>query len=526
MPAITLISPPLANSDASAPTGVAEPREAPLIKALIVNGAFPEPVDVIETHISWVILAGEFAYKIKKPIHFQFADLRTLEQRRRACMDEHRLNSRLAPGLYLDVLEITGTAEKPELGGRGPVLEYAVRMRRADQQSLLTEVIERNERTFDVIDDMAEQVARFHLSARVVSPTEMEGSADIIEHDVLSNFDELVPYLTGEEARDTHALRKTARYDIEHLRALFEKRKRNGFVRECHGDMHLGNMFLADGRVIIFDCIDFSHDLRCIDIMNEVAFVVMDLEYRGRPDLASRFLNRWLEWTGDYEGLELLPFYLAYRAVVRAKVEALRSQTCSDQDEACEFREACGRHLRQASGYGHHAKPRLFITFGPPGSGKTTGTQTFIETLPAIRIRSDVERKRMHGLLPDERSGGSIYSDADTEATYVRLKQLAESILSSGFSCVVDATFRSLHFRTVFRLMARRFGVPFHILPFDAPTDELSRRITTRAQQSTDASEATVLVMERQLCLAEPLSSTEQDFVLDPSQPPEVSKGA
>ncbi len=525
MPEIRLISPPLASSDAPAPTDAPKPPKTGLIEALIANGAFSEPVDVIETHISWVILAGEYAYKIKKPIHFQFADLRTLEQRRRACMDEYQLNARLAPGLYLDVLEITGTAEKPVLDGRGPVLEYAVRMRRADQQSLLTAVVERDELTPNVIDDLADQVAEFHSKARVVSLAELEGSADVIEHDVLSNFDELVPYLTGEEARDTHALRKTARYDIEHLRTLFENRKRNGFVRECHGDMHLGNMFLANGRVVIFDCIDFSRALRCIDIMNEVAFVVMDLEYHGRPDLASRFLNRWLERTGDYEGLELLPFYLAYRAVVRAKVEALRSQTCSDCDEAGEFQEACGRHLRQAGGYGQQAKPCLAITFGPPGSGKTTGSQTFIEKLPAIRIRSDVERKRIHGLMPDDRSGGSIYSDVDTEATYARLKQLAESILSSGFSCVVDATFQSLHFRTVFRLMAKRLGVPFHILPFDAPPDELSRRITTRAQRTSDASEATVLVMERHLCLTEPLSEVEQDFVLDPTQP-ELFKGA
>lgn len=514
MPTATLSFEPSLNSPEQALT-------SQLIQGLLHSKQLPEPVTVIETHISWVLLAGEFAYKIKKPVNFQFADLRTLESRRQACMVEFRLNSRLAPDLYLDVVEITGTEEQPEFAGQGPVIDYAVRMRRIEQQALLTKVLERGELTHEHIDDLAEQVARFHLEARVVSERDAGGSPELVEHDVLSNFDELVPYLTGQAAADVHVLRKTARYDLSHFRSLLEKRKRNGFVRECHGDMHLGNMFLSDGRVIVFDGIDFNMGLRCIDIMNEVAFVVMDLEHRGRKDLASRFLNKWLEWTGDYEGLELLPFYLAYRAVVRAKVETLQSQTCKSCKQRSCLAKECSAHLQQAGSYSIRPKPMLFITCGPSGSGKTTGTQRLLQEMSAIRIRSDIERKRINGLRPDELSAGDIYTSEQDDATYVRLKQLAESVLNSGFACIVDATFGSVARRLAMRQMAQRLNVPFFIVPYNATKEELVNRVQSRRVNTSDASEATVSVVEHQLQSTEPLTATEQQHIFSQTHQPQ-----
>ena len=487
-----------------------------LIESLIHGGVFTEPVELIETHISWVILSGEFAYKIKKPVHFQFADLQTLEQRRQACCDELKLNSQLAPDLYLDVVEITGSDAHPELGGKGPVIEYAVRMKRIDQSALLTHVLERGELTAELIDDLADQVGVFHCQARVVAADDVAGSPQAVEHDVLSNFDELVPYLSGEDAAEIHMLRKAARHDIDHLKRLIEQRKSDGFVRECHGDMHLGNMFLSDGRVIIFDGIDFNRELRCIDIMNEVAFVMMDLEYRGRGDLAMRFLNRWLEWTGDYDGLDLLPFYLTYRAVVRAKVETLQSQTPCSCGEKCRLQNECSAHLHLASRYANRRPPVLMITHGPSGSGKTTGTQMLIEQYPAIRIRSDVERKRLNGLAPHETSAGRIYDSGNDRATYDRLRALAGCVLESGYSCVVDATFHNPDQRAAFRDLADEFRVPFFILPFTASRAELEERITARQRENADASEATVSVMEMQLADFEPPQNDEARFVTSP----------
>ena len=283
-------------------------------------------VTVLETHISYVLLTGKHAYKIKKSVNLGFLDFTTLAARRFYCEQELRLNRRLAPALYLDVVAITGTIDAPVLGGDGPVLEYAVKMHEFSQEALASQLLSRNELAAADIDVLAAKVAAFHATIEVAAPDSAFGRPDDILRIALQNFARIRPLLaTPADRAELDALALWAEREHQVRQTAFHERQRGGFVRECHGDLHLGNIARIDGEITIFDCIEFNDAMRWIDVMSEVAFTVMDLQDRGRGDLGQRFLNAYLEITGDYAGLSVLRFYLAYRAMVRAMVARLRA---------------------------------------------------------------------------------------------------------------------------------------------------------------------------------------------------------
>lgn len=471
-------------------------------------------VRVEETHISYVLLTGRYAYKIKKAVSLGFLDFTTLPSRQFYCERELALNRRFAPGLYLDVVAITGSAEAPVLGGDGPAIEYAVRMREFPQDALLSRVLARGELTAPQIDRLAEAVAAVHASApRAAAGSRFGGAASVLELAV-ENFDELTPIVEhNDDRRDLAALGQwTAREHAANAQA-FTERQASGQVRECHGDLHLGNIVLLDGRVTLFDCIEFNDAMRWGDVMGDVGFLVMDLHDRGRSDFASRFLNRYLELTGDYGGMRVLRFYVVYRAMVRAKVACLRArQAAADARGAAmkEFHE----YLALARRCAESSQPGLVITHGPAGSGKTTLTQAFIELTGAIRIRTDVERKRLQGAAANDRSGSALnagwYAPAETDRTYQTLARLARAVAAAGYVAVVDGTFLQLGHRRLFRSLAAELGVPFVIVDFRAGLDRLRQRIVQRAAAGLDASEADMNVLEHQLRVGEPLAPDEQ----------------
>jgi hypothetical protein len=278
-------------------------------------------------------------------------------------------------------------------------------------------------------------------------------------------------------------------------------------------------MILQDDAVVIFDCLEFNDTFRWIDVASDVAFLTMDLEDRGRPDLAHRFLNAYLEATGDYGLLRPLPFYLTYRATVRAKVAAIRlGQSNLPPAEAEQVRQEFGSYLDLAERYTRPSRPRLFITHRVSGSGKSSGTQEVVEALGAIRLRSDVERKRLFGLAPLERSTGrgvcDLYTPDVTQRTYAQLEQQTARVVQAGFPAVVDATFLERAQWDVFRHLADKLGVPFMILEFRASDETLRRRVAHRYAQADDASEADLAVLHGQLAAREPLSPEEQAYTL------------
>jgi aminoglycoside phosphotransferase family enzyme/predicted kinase len=470
-------------------------------------------VRVLETHISWVLLTGEYAYKIKKPVNLGFLDFSSLELRRHYCEEELRLNRRLAPELYLDLAAIRGTPGAPRIGGDGPVLEYAVRMREFPQASLASRALAGGTFGAAEVDALATRVAQFHAGAPRAQ--ESFGTPDAVLSAAIQNFEQMLPLArAAPDDRALRALRHWTEREFEARSGIFAARREQGFVRECHGDLHLGNIVLLEGRPVPFDCIEFNDRLRWIDVMSEAAFLAMDLEDRGRRDLAWRFLNRYLEATGDYAGLAVLPFYLVYRALVRAKVHLMRSrQSGLRRPERARLTRAFEDYLRLAGRLAAPERPALILAHGLSGCGKTTLTQPLVEAFGAIRVRSDLERKRAHGVAPLASSGSGVgsglYTAVINAATYRRLGELAQEALRAGFPAVVDAAFLKRAERDAFRAIAERLDVPFTILDFHAPLEVLRARITGRLARADDASEADLAVLEHQLRAREPLTPAE-----------------
>jgi aminoglycoside phosphotransferase family enzyme/predicted kinase len=498
-----------------------------LIDALQLPSAYQhgvQPPHLLETHISWVLLTGDYAYKVKKPVRLPFLDFSTLELRRHYCEEELRLNRRLAPDLYLDVVPITGTVEAPTVGGVETPIEYAVQMRQFAQEDLLSARIADGTLTAKHIDRLADEAAAFHQSLPSAAGDCRYGTADVVFREALDNLDALESSATGVRVREDLAeLRDWTHREFSWRHADFDNRKRHGFVRECHGDMHLGNMVLLDEKVVIFDGIEFSEELRWIDVMNETAFTAMDLEDRGRPDFAHRFLNRYLEQTGDYAGLSVFTFYLVYRALVRAKVAAIRSEQQPEHSGARrKLQTELAGYVRLARKCTRPHDRRLLITHGVSGSGKTTGTTPLVEELGAVRVRSDVERKRLFQIPPEQHAAAppqqGLYSPDATRRTYARVAECTEQVLHGGFTAIADATFLKAAERRRFRRMADDWQVPFGILDFTADEAELRARLRWRSGDATEVSDANEQVLEHQLQSREPLSKEEAGFVCRLSQ--------
>jgi aminoglycoside phosphotransferase family enzyme/predicted kinase len=457
---------------------------------------------VLETHLSYVLLTGSFAYKVKKAVDLGFVDFRSPVSRHRDCEREVRINHAFAPALYLDVVAITGSAEAPAIDGRGPVLDHAVRMREFAQDALAAHALARGEIEARWVDALAQEVAQAHLRAAVDTTRSDAGS--VLGY-ALRTLERLrAGPLDGQRI---DALLQWTRKRHEEIADVIDRRRSAGSVRACHGDLHLGNIATIDGHPTPFDAISFDDDLRIIDVMSDVAFLAMDFRFRGRSDLASRFLDRYLAVTGDYEGLAVLRFYAVYRAAVRAMVACERARQAAAGSDA--LREA-GRYLEVAEALARPPVPELIITHGLSGSGKTTATQPLLERLGAIRVRTDVERKRMHGMRDTERGGDALYGAEATRAVYLRARDIARVALSAGIPVIVDGAFLRRWQRALFADLASELRVPFRIAAFDCPLDVLRERVTARATRGDDASDAGLAVLDAQLASREPLAASER----------------
>jgi aminoglycoside phosphotransferase family enzyme/predicted kinase len=493
------------------------------IDALLDPSQFDYPtkaVRLLETHISWIILTGQFAYKIKKPVNLGFLNFSTLALRKHYCEEELRLNRRLAPQIYLDLVPITGTCSQPRLAGEGVVIDYAVKMREFPQSGLLDRVVSEDGLSDSQVDALAEQIAEFHSRASPVQPEGALSHAESVAMTVDENLNQLQPLLSPAEAGALESLRQWNHKSVSSNIKLFDERLRDGYVRECHGDLHLGNIALVDGKAVIFDCVEFSRDFRCIDQMSDVAFLTMDLDYHAKPALAWRFLDQYLQRTGDYRGLALLRYYQAYRAAVRSKVAAIRMTEAGLGAAAASRKksEALSR-LHLACSYTDAKLPVLIITRGFSGCGKTTITDELLQRLGSIRVRSDVERKRLYGLSAlsrtESRVGDGIYSPDSSGATYTELQRLAGAVINAGYSVIVDATFLDRSYRDAFRKTALACGARFKILNVVADERILRERVSRRASLGSDASEATLEVLKQQLKTHDDLSEAERPYVIE-----------
>ena len=476
------------------------------------------PVELLETHCSSVLLAGDVALKLKKPVNLGFLDFSSLQARRFYCYEELRLNRRTAPQLYLDVVSIGGSADYPLIGAE-PTIDYAVRMRRFSQDELLDRVARRGALTLRHVDALAADVAQFHAAA-AVDPAQSFGSAAQIREAMRANCVELEA--VAKSPRERALLRGLADWlaaECAELAPQFDARRCAGLVRECHGDLHLGNIALIEDRPTPFDCIEFNAEFRNIDVINDSAFLMMDLIYHGLAPLAFRFINAYLERSGDYAAMAVLRFYLVQRALIRAKVARIRSLQAGIAAEQRGSAERSFRmHLLLARRLARRGRAALIVMHGLSGSGKSSFAQVLLEALGAVRLRSDVERKRLFGLDAVARTGaapdGGIYSVSAGVRTYARLAETARSVLAAGYPVVVDAACLQRAPRELLCRVAREQGLPFALVSCEAALPVLRERVAQREQQGTDASDAGGEVLEQQYRSQQPLAADEMPHVI------------
>lgn len=474
-------------------------------------------VRLVETHISWVLLAGSMAYKLKKPIRLPFLDFRTLKARRYFCKEELRLNRRLAPSLYLDVCEVHEDADGPHIDETGRVVDVCLRMHRFPDDALWSNMLSEGTLMPHHVDDMARRLCHFHRTAAVAPPQSDFGLAaanERVMHVIVEAVDAWVANMRPIDV-DWPTLRAWLHRELRTLLPVWEARRTEGRVRECHGDLHLANVLQLNDEATAFDGIEFNAELRWIDVLSDMAFLAMDLLAHGRRDLAFRFLNAYLEASGDYGGLQTLRFYMVYRALVRGVVAAIKQ---AEREVHLNRDPDMFGYLSLAIALSNDADPRLAITHGLPGSGKTFTSQALLETVGAIRIRSDIERKRLFGLsaldASVDRIPGGIYDSAATANTYTRLRALSQVALQAGWPVIVDAAFLRRDERAEFAALADSIHVPFSILDCQAPEPVLRERIERRQASGGDASEADVAVLERLLNADEPLDERECDIAI------------
>ena len=382
---------------------------ATLTAKMLEPDFYPHPVaqvELIETHISLVFLAGDYAYKLKKPLNLGFLDYSNLEKRQHCCLEELRLNRRFSSQLYLGVCQIGGPPDDLRLGGT-PAVDYLVQMRRFPCQAQLDRLLEAGGLGSEQLESFADLLADFHSQAAVAAAGSDFGSPAAVLAPVAENFTQMAPLLGDDASRKLLLeLQNWSETAGQRLQPILQERKETDCIRECHGDLHLANMVWWQQRPLLFDCIEFNPNLRWIDPISEVAFLIMDLDDRGEPLLAWAFLNRYLQQCGDYQGLHLFTFYKVYRALVRAKVACLRLQQPGlDAEEESKDRDLVHSYLELASSYLNPPAPRLLICHGLSGSGKTSFITRLAPHCGAIRIHSDVERKRLAGLTATAASG-------------------------------------------------------------------------------------------------------------------------
>jgi uncharacterized protein len=499
----------------------------PLIEQMLRPRFYPhpvqEPIQLLQTHISYILLTGEYVYKIKKSIQFGFLDFTTLEKRQYFCHEELRLNRRLSPELYLGVLPIIERAGQYQFGlddTAQTVAEYTLQMREFPQEMLLSYLFQNSKLIPEIVQQLAMQVAAFHSSALTNPEVTAYGSVASVQKVDTSNHAISAEFIgisqTQQQFNETHAF---AAQFFERYADWFAQRQTEGKIRECHGDLHLNNVCIYQNNLRIFDCIEFNQEFRNIDIIYDAAFLIMDLEFGGRIDLANLFLNTYLEQTGDYKGATLLPLYLSMRAYIRGNVNslALNDPTISATDKTA-FLQRAQAYYRQAWEYtqrmfsAKRSPSRLILMSGLSGSGKSTVARQLAQKLNAIHIRSDAVRKHLAQMPLYQRGdrgrlGSGIYTLEMTQRTYDRLLELGLLLAQQGWPVILDAKYDRRSLRQPVLEAANSAQIPVTIVECTAPTEVLRDRLKRR---TNDIADATADLLNSQVEAAEPLTDEEK----------------
>ncbi|MGG6237181.1 AAA family ATPase [Nodosilinea sp. AN01ver1] len=497
-----------------------------LIQQMCQPGFYPhpvaEPIRLLQTHVSYVLLTGDYAYKVKKSVNFGFLDYSTLEKRYHFCQEELRLNQRGAGPLYLEVVAIGQAGNVYQLGSSTPV-EYAVKMGQFPQDTLLSALYDRGELTEALMKDLAVAVANFHLGAETSDYIRTFGAVEQIRQAFDENYTQTEGYIGGPQTQAQFD--ETKAYTDAFFAAkrdLFERRVAQNWIRACHGDLHLNNICRWRDQLYLFDCIEFNEPFRYVDVMYDVGFVVMDLLSKDCARLATVFLNHYVERTGDWEGVQLLPLYVSRQAYVRAKVTSfLLSDSGVDEEAKRQAAKTAAGYYRLAWSVCQPRSGAVYMMAGLSGAGKSTTAQVLAQQINAIHLRSDAVRKHLAGVPLDQRGDDSLYTPEMTEQTYDRLLTLGIALAQAGYSVILDAKYDRTSLRQSAIAQIQTAGLPLTILHCTAPAAVLEQRVRDRAG---DIADATVAVLQRQHM--EPFTESEQPLVraIDTTQavPPQL----
>lgn len=496
------------------------------LAALMEPSAYPHPVagvTLVETHISWILLTGEVAYKIKRPVCFPFLDLRCLERRAFFCKEELRLNRRFAPQLYEDVCPIVLVDGAARIDGPEEPVEYAVKMCQFARDDELDNLLTEARIAPEELAAFGRQLAAIHRDLPMAAPPAAWGDPQLVHEAICRNFEECVQASTVFDAASAvRSLRPQLDRCLQALSPWMFDRCEDGRIRECHGDLHAANIVRLESKLVAFDCLEFEPSFRWIDVADEVAFLLADLDARGYPRHEQAFLGGYLRQSGDYQACRLLPLYKAHRALVRAKVGALglRSGNAAGAASADDSRlRAFRAYLDCATRMlGGKSSPALILMSGVSGSGKTWLAERLAPDLGAVHLRSDIERKRLAGVDDRARTGSALgegmYSKDFTGRVYASLATAVDDILSGGYSAIVDATFFRREDRDAFRKLATHLGAPACLIYCHASHEVLRSRIAERDREGRDASEADAPVLEWQRQHWEPVAAEEHWTVI------------
>ena len=465
----------------------------PVIQAMLKAEFYPhpvtEPVELIQTHISYVFLTGDFVYKLKKAVNFGFLDFSTLDKRQHFAAEEVRLNQRGAGKLYLGVVPITQSGEKLAISGEGTPVEYAVKMQQFPQNALLSEMFDKGTLTEDLILTLAQELAQFHAQSASNDHIRTYGTVAAIRQAFDENYSQSTGYIDRAQTQAQWDVTKAYSDRIFDTQAfLFESRIKADKIRECHGDIHLRNIAYWNGEMLLFDCIEFNEPFRFVDTMYDLAFVCMDLDARGRSDYANLLMNTYLETTGDYEGAQVLPLYLSRQAYVRAKVTSfLLDDPGIPESVKIESAKTAADYYRLSYNYTQATHGQLIVMAGLSGSGKSTTARVIARSKSAIHLRSDAIRKHLAGIAIDQKGNDAIYSAEMTAKTYDRLLALGLALASQGQTVILDAKYDRIDLRDPVLAQAKASGVPVQFLHCEAPIAVLMARVAARTGDIADA---------------------------------------